>query len=312
MNLKEEFAFNIFDAQYKDLETMVFVSTMDNKIAYANPAWLLIMGFSLEDIIGKNVFTTLIKMDEFTRTAWSGRARDKQGNSYRFDGTSKTTRIRETEYVLGFCKPEHCVFLAKNPMEEIEKYFHYWKGAAPKIITGFSDVTMLDEMPFGISVVIDDVMQYVYVNNHYCKKLGYSAKDFLSGRVKVNDITVELDTLSDNVVNFQDFQNGFNEDIYLEKKWMHAKGHLVEGRIMASKFQLEPGGLTYLISAISFRKGNKYKLHKTPTAIKRAAKLLNKTEQEIIECSMILQKEGLFTFDDDYPLKEYLQKTRKK
>ena len=90
------------------------------------------------------------------------------------------------------------------------------------------------------------------------------------------------------------------------------KGHLVEGRIMASKFQLDPGGLTYLISAISFRKGNKYKLHKTPTAIKRAAKLLNKTEQEIIECSIILEKEGLFTFDDDYPLKEYLQKTRRK
>ena len=60
MNLKEEFAFNIFDAHYKDLETMVFVSTMDNTIAYANPAWLIIMGFSLEDIIGKNVFTTLI------------------------------------------------------------------------------------------------------------------------------------------------------------------------------------------------------------------------------------------------------------
>tara|TARA_R100001015_G_scaffold8654_1_gene3395 strand:+ start:76 stop:975 length:900 start_codon:yes stop_codon:yes gene_type:complete len=286
-----------FETKYRNSNNLVCVTNEHKTIIYVNDLWLEKIGFTKQEIINTNLFETLVIVEDYKCPGeYSGKARKKNGDVIEFKGSVGKETVHGSIFYIGICREKDLKLFAKSSRLEIEKYFHYYKDSVPRILSTFSDTAILDELPIGISVMINDTLDYVYVNNHYSKNLGYKPTDFLLGKVRNSDITHSIKPLSDNVVSMLDFKAGFNDDFYIEKTWRHKKGYIVEGRIIAQKFTFPDDDTDFLLSVISFRKNNAYKLLKTPKTFKRTAELLGVTERKLIETAKILEEEGLFSW----------------
>ena len=145
----------------------------------------------------------------------------------------------------------------------------------PVIMSGFNDTVILDELPIGITVIVEDSYHWVYVNNYYAENLGYRPRDFLLGNVKMEESQVAMQKYETNVLPFnRDLQFGGNKVIHYSKTYRHKTGRHIDGRLMTSRFQLPGQNLTYLLSIVDFRQSSNFHMAQTPAAVKRCAELL--------------------------------------
>jgi len=115
--------------------------------------------------------------------------------------------------------------------------------------------SILEYLPCGISIVAKDGT-YLYVNDLYCKKLGYSYEDLVLKKT-VMDITVDLppEDLLQNLNaahHFGRVRKGVGMYNCFKKSWRHANGQTVAGVCKASRFYFRKNGLTCVIAIVAF------------------------------------------------------------
>lgn len=115
--------------------------------------------------------------------------------------------------------------------------------------------SILEYLPCGISIVARDGT-YLYVNDLYAKKLGYSYEELVLKKT-VMDITVDLppEDLLQNLQaahHFGQVRKGVGSYNVFKKTWRHATGQTVAGVCKASRFYFRKNGMTCVIAIIAF------------------------------------------------------------
>ncbi|BAQ88872.1 regulatory protein (GGDEF domain) [uncultured Mediterranean phage uvMED] len=184
--------------------------------------------------------------------------------------------------------------LRTNPQENIEKYFRFVTNGKFDIVTGIGDCHILDRLPVGISILHESMKFFVYVNYFYANHLGYECHEFLSGKIKPEDLWVNHVNLNKQIIDISDYldRKTFKHGYYHYRQWLKRDGTIAEGRVLAHKIKLKKDGEGYILAVCDFRNTNKYRLKQTPTVAKKLAEKLNIDTHRVTEALFELSKEG--------------------
>lgn len=286
-----------FDTRYRDFDKPISVFA-NNTFVYINQAYSDLLGWESHDLIGTDVHKVLLHLDDHSKDVWTGQCRAKNGDIYNFKGIIEVDNNIDfvEEVCLGIVT--ECTLSHHVRLRDVEPFFHVMRDMKPVIMSGFNDTVILDELPIGITVIVEDSYHWVYVNNYYAENLGYRPRDFLLGNVKMEESQVAMKRYKTNVLPFnRDLQFGGKKVIHYSKTYRHKTGRHIDGRLMTSRFQLPDQNLTYLLSIVDFRQSDNFHLAQTPAAVKRFAELLREhghdvTNEQVLEVSNTLVREN--------------------
>jgi PAS domain-containing protein len=280
----------------------------DGVLAYVCERMAELLDFEQSDLIGAHRHKIMVNHTDFYSEETRTQLRTKNNGQAEVFFHNEFQDFDNERYAVGTVTDFH--LLNESTKHLLEDYMEFSKKYSPRIISGFNDVEILDLLPIGVAcLALCDDPFFVYVNEHFCKGMGYTCQDLLSGRVKSADISVDQIRMSQVVSPIGDFDNSLN-GFYHHKQWRHKAGHIVEGRVLTTKVAFSTDGgdskapwgwkppAQYALSVISFRRGNAYQFAKTPAAIKRAAELLGQSPENVIEVCETLQREGFLQFPD--------------
>jgi|TARA_B110000503_G_scaffold129013_1_gene200769 PAS domain S-box-containing protein len=115
--------------------------------------------------------------------------------------------------------------------------------------------SILEYLPLGISIVAKDGT-YLYVNQLYCKKLGYRAEDLV---LKKTSMDITTDMAPEKILKnleiasiFGTARRGVGVYNLFKKTWRHAEGGEVTGVCKASRFYFKKGGVPCVVAAVAF------------------------------------------------------------
>lgn len=184
--------------------------------------------------------------------------------------------------------------LKENPQDNIDKYFRFFNNGKFDIVTGIGDCHILDRLPVGISILHESEKFFVYVNYFYANHLGYEAYEFLSGKVRPEDLWVNHVDLNRQVIDMSDYLDSktLKHGNYHYRQWLRRDGTIAEGRVLAHRIKLQKDGESYILAVCDFRNANKYRLKQTPTMVKKLAEKLKVDTHKVNQALFELSKEG--------------------
>ena len=288
---------NYFDTRYRDFNKPLSAFA-NNHFVYINKAYCDLLGWESHDLIGKDVYKVLLHVDDPSKDVWTGQCRAKNGDIFNFEGVVQVDENADFMHEVCVGIVTNCTLSHHVRLQDVEPFFHVMRDMKPVIMSGFNDTLILDELPIGITVIVEDSYHWVYVNKYYAENLGYRPRDFLLGNVKMEESLVDMTKHKTNVLPFnRDLQFGGNRVIHYSKTYRHKTGRHIDARLMTSRFQLPDQNLTYLLSIVDFRQSRDFHMAQTPAAVKRCAELLreqghNITNEQVLEVSNTLVREN--------------------